>query len=152
MPTLNVIFSLKYWLKKTHFLIFSDRILEAEKICDKHEMEQFPNDADDIQVGEIHDIHFILYRLYGLGLYMIYTDDIKVSEKNIQMLGIDLHLRMQPTLYIKQITFNKFSFRPNSNSLPSASLPHWLSGPSTSLTSLNSHWRTRSFDELIIIN
>ena len=62
MPTLNVIFSLKYWLKKTHFLIFSDRILEAEKICDKHEMEQFPNDADDIQVGEKHDIQALWFR------------------------------------------------------------------------------------------
>ena len=29
---------------------FSDRILEAEKICDKQEMEQFPNEGDDIQV------------------------------------------------------------------------------------------------------
>ena len=27
-----------------------DRILEAEKICDKHEMEQFPNEGDDLQV------------------------------------------------------------------------------------------------------
>ena len=29
---------------------FPDRILEAEKICDKHEMEQFPNEGDDLQV------------------------------------------------------------------------------------------------------
>jgi len=27
----------------------TDRILEAEKICDKHEMEQFPNEGDDLQ-------------------------------------------------------------------------------------------------------
>lgn len=65
MPTLNVTFSLKYWLKKDSIFyksIFSDRILEAEKICDKHEMEQFPNDADDIQVGEMHDIQALWFR------------------------------------------------------------------------------------------
>merc|ERR1719228_2221858 len=27
----------------------TDRILEAEKICDKHELEQFPNETDDMQ-------------------------------------------------------------------------------------------------------
>ena len=41
---------------------FSDRILEAEKICDKQEMEQFPNEGDDIQVIHLGgDILQILY-------------------------------------------------------------------------------------------
>ena len=149
MPTLNVIFSLKYWLKNTQFFIrvfFQTGSLKPRKSVTNMRWNSFQT-----MPMTYRSVRYMIYRLNGLGLHMIYTDDIQVSEKNIQMLGINLHLRLQPTLYIKQIIFNKFSFRPNSNSPPSASLPPWLSGPSTSLTSLNSHWRTRSFELMRMI-
>ena len=43
---------------------FSDRILEAEKICDKQEMEQFPNEGDDIQVSDIYRIYIYDFTEY----------------------------------------------------------------------------------------
>ena len=75
----QVIFPLTYSdIFAAFFLIlFSDRILEAEKICDKQEMEQFPNEGDDIQV-EIYDIRNI-YKIQSLVKYS-YTDTNGIKQ------------------------------------------------------------------------
>ena len=48
---------------------FPDRILEAEKICDKHEMEQFPNEGDDLQVLIVDN-----------GTHTVKLDDLSIIE------------------------------------------------------------------------
>ena len=111
MCSVHVIFAAFYWK-------CSDRILEAEKICDKQEMEQFPNEGDDLQV-----------------LYSIVIQIPMVSNK---------HFSIQVFLQVQYSYFKGIFPRRNSNLLLSANLPPSLSGPSIFLTSLNFPSRIRS--------
>ena len=70
MPTGDIPTHIQWYFSPTHIqwyfcsILFSDRILEAEKICDKQEMEQFPNEGDDIQVAHLIQMIYRWHILY----------------------------------------------------------------------------------------